>query len=54
MNPLTTAQYPTSAKRPAYSVLSDAALKLNDFQPIRHWRDGLKAFLNNAKNNNLS
>ena len=51
---LTTNQYPTPAKRPSYSVLSDSALKLNNFQPIRHWRGGLKAFLNNAKNNNLS
>lgn len=53
VNPLTTDQYPTLAKRPNYSVLSDRALKSNGFQPIRHWRDGLKAFLNNTKNNNL-
>ena len=53
VNPLTTDQYPTPAKRPNYSVLGDRALKLNGFQPVRHWRDGLKAFLNNAKNNNL-
>lgn len=53
VNPLTTDQYPTPAKRPNYSVLSERAIKLNGFQPIRHWRDGLKAFLNSAKNNNL-
>lgn len=53
VNPLTTDQYPTPAKRPNYSVLSDRALKLNEFQQVRHWREGLKAFLNNAKNNNL-
>lgn len=53
VNPLTTDQYPTPAKRPNYSVLSKRAIKLNGFQPIRHWRDGLKAFLNSAKNNNL-
>lgn len=47
VNPLTTAQYPTPAKRPSYSVLSDRALRVNGFTPIRHWRDGLKAFLNN-------
>ncbi|MFL0581123.1 dTDP-4-dehydrorhamnose reductase [Solibacillus silvestris] len=53
VNPLTTDQYPTPAKRPNYSVLSDRTLKLNGFLPIRHWREGLKAFLINAKKNNL-
>jgi len=49
VNPLTTDQYPTPAKRPAYSVLSHQALTVNGFGPIRHWREGLKAFLQNNK-----
>ncbi|MFF5993857.1 dTDP-4-dehydrorhamnose reductase [Lysinibacillus sp. KU-BSD001] len=47
VNALTTEQYPTPAKRPSYSVLGDTALKLNNFKPARHWREGLKAFLQN-------
>jgi dTDP-4-dehydrorhamnose reductase len=53
VNPLKTCQYPTPAKRPNYSVLSDSAIIVNNFKPIRHWREGLKDFLNNTKNNNL-
>lgn len=47
VNPLTTEQYPTPAKRPNYSVLADTALKANGFTPMRHWREGLTDFLNN-------
>lgn len=54
VNALTTEQYPTPAKRPSYSVLSDTALKVNNFKPVRHWREGLKAFLQSIQNNNLS
>ena len=54
VNALTTEQYPTPAKRPSYSVLSDTALKINNFKPARHWREGLKAFLQSIQNNNLS
>lgn len=49
VNPLSTEQYPTPAKRPAYSVLSHQALTINGFKPIRHWQEGLKAFLQNNK-----
>lgn len=47
VNPLTSEQYPTPAKRPNYSVLNHLALKLNGFESPRHWREGLKSFLNN-------
>lgn len=48
VNPLTTEQYPTPAKRPSYSVLGDTAIKINGLTPMRHWKDGLKAFLKNV------
>lgn len=48
VNPLTTEQYPTPAKRPSYSVLADTAIKSNGLTPMRHWKDGLKAFLKNV------
>lgn len=47
VKPLTTEQYPTLAKRPAYSVLSHRTLEKNGFGPMRHWRDALKDFLDN-------
>lgn len=45
VNPLTSDQYPTTAKRPNYSVLSDLALRINGFEPRRHWREALHSFL---------
>jgi len=43
--PITTAEYPTPAKRPAYSVLSSAKISavLGDYPP--HWRQGLREML---------
>jgi dTDP-4-dehydrorhamnose reductase len=43
--PITTADYPTPAKRPPYSVLSHRRLveTLGDYPP--HWRDSLKQML---------
>ena len=39
--PITTADYPTPAKRPAYSVLSHDAWHAAGIQPITHWKDAL-------------
>ncbi|MGE7943746.1 dTDP-4-dehydrorhamnose reductase [Lysinibacillus xylanilyticus] len=51
VNPLTSEQFPRPAKRPAYSVLGDLALKVNGFTPRRHWKEALYEYIN--KNNNL-
>ena len=39
--PITTADYPTPAKRPAYSVLSHDAWHAAGIQPIGDWKDAL-------------
>ena len=39
--PLTTAEYPTPAKRPAYSVLGHAAWQAAGIAPIGDWKDSL-------------
>lgn len=45
VNPITTDQYPTPAKRPHYSLLNKAKIK-NDFNlTIPYWRDSLKECL---------
>ena len=48
MNPCTTDEYPTPAKRPAYSVLSkdkiQKALNIN----LPDWKESLRVFLTNS------
>ena len=45
VNPISTAEYPTPAKRPAYSLMDcSASRKLLKLEPI-HWRQGLKRVL---------
>ena len=45
VNPISTAEYPTPAKRPAYSLMDcSASRKLLELEPI-HWRQGLKRVL---------
>lgn len=45
INPLTTAEYPTLAKRPAYSVLSSRELEVLLQITPTHWRDSLRTML---------
>jgi dTDP-4-dehydrorhamnose reductase len=42
---LRTAEYPTDARRPAYSVLERSAGLAELGVPVRHWRDQLRAML---------
>ncbi|CRK59746.1 dTDP-4-dehydrorhamnose reductase [Alloactinosynnema sp. L-07] len=41
VHPCTTADYPTPAKRPAYSVLSNTAWTASGLTPLPNWRDAL-------------
>jgi dTDP-4-dehydrorhamnose reductase len=43
--PITTAEYPTAAPRPAYSVLDNRAWRLLGEDPLPEWREGLTSYL---------
>jgi len=45
VRPLTTAEYPTKAKRPAYSVLSKEKIRTTFGVQVPEWRDSLGRFL---------
>lgn len=45
LSPCTTAEYPTPAKRPAYSVLDNMALRNHGFVDLPHWHDALAEYL---------
>ncbi|RSK28666.1 dTDP-4-dehydrorhamnose reductase [Bacillus sp. HMF5848] len=49
VNPLTTADFPRPAPRPAYSVLGNQALRTNGFKPLPPWRESLRHFLKEWK-----
>ncbi|MBS7327984.1 MAG: dTDP-4-dehydrorhamnose reductase [Oxalobacter sp.] len=42
VEPIETWQYPTKAKRPAYSVLNKTSIKKDFSLSIRHWREALR------------
>lgn len=48
-NRLTTDEYPTSAKRPAYSVLDNCMLRLTCDFTFPQWEDALKVYLDESK-----
>lgn len=45
IRPITTAEYPTAAKRPANSAFSKKELDAGGFHRLPHWKDALKRFL---------
>ncbi|HAF99148.1 dTDP-4-dehydrorhamnose reductase [Paenibacillus lactis] len=53
LEPCTTAQFPRPAPRPANSVLEHLAIRLNGFEDLPHWRDGLKRFILEMEQNDI-
>ncbi len=45
LEPCMTADFPRPAPRPANSVMEHLSIRTNGFQDIRHWQEGLTAFL---------
>ncbi|WP_020618746.1 dTDP-4-dehydrorhamnose reductase [Paenibacillus daejeonensis] len=43
--PVSSAEFPRAARRPAYSVLAHASLAAGGFPPMRHWREALADYL---------
>ena len=50
VNPITTPQYPTPAKRPAYSVLDKTRIRDTFNIPIKDWKASLTVCLDKIKN----
>jgi dTDP-4-dehydrorhamnose reductase len=42
---ITTAEYPTAARRPAYSVLDNRVWRMLGEAPLPNWREGLNAYI---------
>lgn len=47
--PITTAEYPTPARRPAFSVLDTRSTRGSVNAPARHWRHNLRMMLNELR-----
>jgi dTDP-4-dehydrorhamnose reductase len=45
LKPISSAEFGAPARRPAYSVLSNAKLHSLGVKPLRHWKDALAAYL---------
>ena len=44
VNPISTSEYPTKAKRPFNSRLSKTKLNKNDFNRLPDWKDALERY----------
>ena len=53
VNDITSDQYPAKAKRPFNSRMSKDKLEANGFARLPHWRDALKRYVDELKQNNL-
>lgn len=51
VNPCTTEEFPTPAKRPAYSSLENLMFKATVGDEFRPWEEALKCFMDNYKEN---
>ncbi|WP_077329101.1 dTDP-4-dehydrorhamnose reductase [Virgibacillus siamensis] len=49
VEPIISSQFASKVTRPKYSVLGNNALIYNGFQPLREWREALKAYLNHIQ-----
>ncbi|WP_339291831.1 dTDP-4-dehydrorhamnose reductase [Paenibacillus sp. FSL W8-0187] len=49
LQPCTTAEFPRPAPRPANSTMDHLAIRLNQFEDLPHWREGLKQFMLDMK-----
>lgn len=47
VNPISTSEYPTKARRPFNSKMSKEKLIKNGFKPLRHWKEAVKDYLDN-------
>lgn len=50
VNPITTSEYPTPAKRPYYSVLDKTKIQQTFHVPIKDWKTSLSVFMERVKN----
>jgi dTDP-4-dehydrorhamnose reductase len=51
VTPITTAEYPTAAYRPRYSVLDNRVCRMLGEAPLPPWQDGLRSYMAQLRNN---